>query len=231
MTTFRDLKENLRQELLRRIEDGHLTQTLLASQTGFQQAHISNYLSGRRALSLEGLDRMLTSQKISVFDLLPPAEHSIHGSVETEQVPVVDNVRALSLPTIISSASHESIECPAQVLRSLRRATDPDRISWTRFTAIRITAPQAKGMAPPITEGSLAVIDRHYTHSDPYRDGQLNVYAVRVQNTVMVRCLEEHDQTLILRPQLTSTPVMLLPALRRADNPVIGRLCWVITEI
>ena len=61
---FADLHELLRLELLRRINAGTLTGTRLAQQTGFQQAHISNFLNRKRALSMEGLDRVLASMAI-----------------------------------------------------------------------------------------------------------------------------------------------------------------------
>src|SRR6202021_1624100 len=68
---FQDLHELLRLELLRRIDRGVLTGSRLAQQAGFQQAHISNFLNKKRALSLEGLDRVLASQKLSIEHILP----------------------------------------------------------------------------------------------------------------------------------------------------------------
>jgi hypothetical protein len=68
---FEMLHENLRLEILRRIDRGVLSGSTLARATGFQQAHISNFLNRKRSLSLEGLDRVLTAQNLSVLDLLP----------------------------------------------------------------------------------------------------------------------------------------------------------------
>ena len=68
---FQDLHELLRVELLRRIERGTLTGSRLAQQAGFQQAHISNFLNRKRALSLEGLDRVLASQNLTIDQILP----------------------------------------------------------------------------------------------------------------------------------------------------------------
>src|SRR5438445_117585 len=42
---FRALQENLRKQLWERIEEGDLTGLRLAEQTGFKQAHISNFLN------------------------------------------------------------------------------------------------------------------------------------------------------------------------------------------
>src|ERR1700721_3142035 len=68
---FQDLHELLRVELLRRIERGTLTGSRLAQQAGFQQAHISNFLNRKRALSLEGLDRVLAAQNLTIDQILP----------------------------------------------------------------------------------------------------------------------------------------------------------------
>ena len=68
---FTQMHERLRLELLRRIQRGTLSISLLARQTGFGQSHISNFLRCKRQLSLEALDRVLASQHIKAWDLLP----------------------------------------------------------------------------------------------------------------------------------------------------------------
>jgi hypothetical protein len=49
---FKVLQENLRKTLWHRIEEEGLTGLRLAEQTGFKQAHISNFLNRKRGLSL-----------------------------------------------------------------------------------------------------------------------------------------------------------------------------------
>ena len=71
---FRVLQENLRKILWERIEANELTGLRLAQQTGFKQAHISNFLNRKRGLSLEGMDKVIAVQHLSVLDLLDPAE-------------------------------------------------------------------------------------------------------------------------------------------------------------
>jgi hypothetical protein len=56
---FRALQENLRKALWERIDDGELTGLRLAQETGFKQAHISNFLNRKRGLSVEGMDKVL----------------------------------------------------------------------------------------------------------------------------------------------------------------------------
>jgi hypothetical protein len=62
---FKGLQENLRKALLARIADRELTGLKLAEQTGFKQAHISNFLNRKRSLSLAGMDKVLTVQHFS----------------------------------------------------------------------------------------------------------------------------------------------------------------------
>jgi hypothetical protein len=69
---FRMLQENLRNILWERIDGGELTGLRLAGQTGFKQAHISNFLNRKRGLSLEGMDKVLNVQHLSVLDLIDP---------------------------------------------------------------------------------------------------------------------------------------------------------------
>src|SRR6478736_9695033 len=78
---FQSLQENLRKRLWQRIDDGQLTGLRLAEQTGFKQAHISNFLNRKRGLSLEGMDKVLNVQHLSVLDLLDPNEVNKRASI------------------------------------------------------------------------------------------------------------------------------------------------------
>src|ERR1700756_4259909 len=97
---FKNLQENLRKTLLERIGEGELTGFHLAEQTGFKQAHISNFLNRKRSLSLQGMDRVLSVQHLSVLDLLDPSEVNKRATVappsddEFENVFLVDSITA-----------------------------------------------------------------------------------------------------------------------------------------
>src|SRR5215813_5275998 len=123
---FQDLHELLRLELLRRIERGTLTRSRLALQAGFQQAHISNFLNRKRALSLEGLDRVLAAQNLTVEQILPleiTAAHSpvpTHASDPIEIVPVVSPSSAMDEARISPSAVIETIQVSASRLHDNR---------------------------------------------------------------------------------------------------------------
>src|SRR5258707_6228858 len=111
---FQDLHELLRVELMRRIERGTLTGSRLAQQAGFQQAHISNFPNKKRSLSLEGLDRVLASQNLTIDQILPleisaahppmPTPLPIQTSDPIEIVPVVSPSAAMDQPRISPAA-------------------------------------------------------------------------------------------------------------------------------
>src|SRR3974377_578374 len=110
---FRALQDNLRRTLWERIEAGDLTGLRLAQQTGFKQAHISNFLNRKRGLSLEGMDRVLLVPHLSVLDLLDPAEVNKRASImppsedEFEHVLQVDGPVAAISPLIMSTNARE----------------------------------------------------------------------------------------------------------------------------
>jgi len=56
---FKVLQENLRKTLWHRIEEEGLTGLRLAEQTGFKQAHISNFLNRKRGLILGAEDQII----------------------------------------------------------------------------------------------------------------------------------------------------------------------------
>src|SRR5437773_3770834 len=105
---FKTLQENLRKTIWGRIDEGELTGLRLAEQTGFRQAHISNFLNRKRSLSLEGMDKVLNVQRLSVLDLLDPAEINKRASIpppsedEFDNVFVVEGSVAATQPLITS---------------------------------------------------------------------------------------------------------------------------------
>src|ERR1700729_1593482 len=105
---FKSLQDNLRKILWERIAAGELTGLHLAQQTGFKQAHISNFLNKKRGLSLEGMDKVLAMQHLSVLDLLDPAEVNKRASIlppsndEFQNILLTDGTIAAIQPLITS---------------------------------------------------------------------------------------------------------------------------------
>jgi len=234
---FQDLHELLRLELLRRIERGTLTGTRLAQQTGFRQAHISNFLNGKRALSLEGLDRVLAAQELTIDQLLPVdvvAAASISVSPEPlEIVPVVSSSAAMEEVRIPSAAVIETIHLSASRLADNRARPSPKSLHLQRFVAIRADVQQAAGMDPLLAPGTVAVIDRHYNSLAPYRANQPTLFAVRSGNALLLRFADFDHNCLILRPAAASCSVQLLP-LAPDETPadyLVGRVCLLFHEL
>ena len=107
---FRTLQERLRLLLLGRIEARQLTGLELARQAGFQQAHVSNFLNRKRSLSLDAMDRVLGALRLSVLDLLDPAEVGKRATIlppsddEFENVLLVEGTVAAGEPVITSES-------------------------------------------------------------------------------------------------------------------------------
>ena len=240
---FQDLHELLRLELLRRIDRGTLTRSRLAHQAAFQQAHISNFLNRKRSLSLEGLDRVLASQNLTIDQILPheiDAIHAAHSPIPTsdpvEIVPVVSPSAAMDQARISPAAIIETIQVSASRLNSNhanRVRTSTSHAHWQRFLAIRADTQQSAAMEPLVSPGAIAVLDRHYNSLAPYRAHQPTLYAVRSGSALLLRFVDFDEGRLILRPYSRDFPVQLLP-LATHETPadyIVGRVCLVFSEL
>jgi hypothetical protein len=234
---FQDLHELLRLELVRRIERGTLTGSRLAQQAGFQQAHISNFLNRKRSLSLEGLDRVLASQNLTVDQILPldlaATATPIQSSDPIEVVPVVSPSAAMDEARIPPSSVIETIQVSASRLHDNRARPSTRNVHWQRFLAIRADAQQSAAMDPLLVPGAIAVLDRHYNSLAPYRAHQPTLYAVRSGAALLVRFVDYDEGRLILRPYSRDFPVQLLP-LATHQTPadyIVGRVCLIFSEL
>lgn len=232
---FQDMHELLRLELVRRIEQGTLTGTEIAQRTGFRQAHISNFLNRRRALSLEGLDRVLAAQNLTIEQILPialAATSTTPVSDTCESVPVVTHTSVLDEPRIPASAILETIQVPIASLHHCRVRPSPRHAHWQRFVAVRLDRAETAPMEPVLTVGSVAVLDRHYNTLAPYRAHQPSILAIRCGKGVVFRYIDCDEQHLILRPHNLDYPVQLLP-LSTNESPsdrILGRICIIFSE-
>ena len=234
--TFQKLHEALRKELARRIENGTLTGTALARQVGFRQAHISNFLNKKRSLSLEGLDRVLAAQHLTVDQLMPlelQASAETHSAEPMESIPVVTATAAMEEPTVRLGSVIETVQVPASRLRDSRSRVATKYAHWQRFVAVRADQQQAAAMDPMLTSGATVVLDRHYNSLAPYRGQQRTLYGVRHAAGLKLRFVEYDDDRLLLRPLKLEFPVELVP-LRPKESPadyIVGRVCLVVSEL
>ena len=230
------LQEQLRLALSERIQAKKLTGLGLAKQTGFEQAYISNFLNRKRSLSLEGMDRVLAAQNLSILDLLSRDElnkrtTSISVSEgDFENVVLTSSEIAATEPVITREAVRDILKFKKSFLRRLRAAA-VHRGAWQRFVLIKVDAQEAASMYPRLLPGATVLIDRHYNVLQPYRRNEPNIYAVRRSRTCTIKYVERDGDHLVLRPQNQAHPVSILP-LAGADPSalIVGRVCHVSIE-
>jgi hypothetical protein len=214
-------------------------------QCGLCRAHISNFLNRKRSLSLEGLDRVLASQNLTIDQILPlemQAATDAHPRTPTqpsdpiEIVPVVSPSAAMDEARISPSAIIETIQVSASRLHSNhanRVRTSTSHAHWQRFLAIRADTQQSAAMDPLLVPGAIAVLDRHYNSLAPYRAHQPTLYAVRCGAALLLRFVDFDEGRLILRPYSRAFPVQLLPLATNASpaDYLVGRVCLVFSEL
>jgi hypothetical protein len=235
---FRVLQDNLRKTLWGRIEEGDLTGLRLAEQTGFKQAHISNFLNKKRGLSLEGMDKVLAVQHLSVLDLLDPSEVNKRASIlppsgdEFENVLLADGTVAATQPLITSMHVKEILKFKKSFLRKLKAESDGDRDNWERFVLIKVDGREGMSMYPRLLPGATLLLDRHYNSLKPYRKGEFNMYAVLKNSTCTVKYVEVAGNHLILRPHNQAYPieVMTMEDDKGTGDYLVGRVCHVGIE-
>jgi SOS-response transcriptional repressor LexA len=235
---FRKLQERLRQLLLASIAAGDLTGLQVAQMAGFQQAHISNFLNRKRALSLDAMDRVLGALRLSVMDLLDPEEVGKRATIvppsedEFENVLLVEGAVAAGEPVIVSESVREILKFKKAFLRRLRAEPASPREDWRRFVLIKVDARDGMSMYPRLLPGSTLLIDRHYNSLKPYRKHEQNMYAVRVQGGCTVKYVEVAGNNLVLRPHNPAYPVAVLPMEegKRCSDYIVGRVCHVGIE-
>ncbi len=235
MLDFGRLQSQLRQAVSARISSGQINGVTLARKTGFQQAHISNFLRARRGLSVEAMDRMLSAMELSVLDLVPASEINNYSHAgddrEYEGVALVDYASML-VPTPPQKCVHERLKFKRNFLKRLRPEPASARQAWTRFLLVRASEEDADVMYPRILRGAVLLIDRHYNSLRPYRRGDANMYAVQKGDSAVVRYVEMMGKQLTLRPEVNSAPLDFVPieAGRGYADYILGRVCHVSVE-
>jgi hypothetical protein len=236
---FKTLQDNLRKTLWRRIEARSLTGLKLANDTGFKQAHISNFLNRKRGLSVEGMDKVLNVQHLSVLDLLDGREVNKRATVLPagdngfENVALVEGPVAASQRRIMSMKVKEIVKFKKTFLRRLRTSTEGDRQHWQRFVAITAGKQEGMSMYPRLQPGANLLIDRHYNSLQPYHKGQSNIYAVNHHGHCTLKYVEQAGNYLVLRPHNQSYPVEIIRMDhgKKVRDYLIGRVCYVGIEI
>lgn len=231
------LQEELRRLLWERIKARQLTGLGLAKQTGFEQAYISNFLNRKRSLSLDGMDRLLAAERLSIYDLLDREEINRRSSSISASEGDFDNVVltepsvAATAPVITRDKVRDILKFKKSFLRRLRPAAAKGREEWQRFVLIKVDAQEASSMYPRLLPGATVLIDRHYNLLQPYRRNETNIYAVRRNRSSTIKYVERDGDHLVLRPHNQLHPISVLP-LEGSDpsEMIVGRVCHVAIE-
>src|SRR6202043_2650630 len=195
-------------------------------------------LNRKRGLSLEGMDRVLAVQHLSVLDLLDPAEVNKRASIlppsndEFQNVLLTDGTVAATHPLITSMHVKEILKFKKTFLKKLKPETEGDRKQWERFVVIKVDGREGMSMYPRLQPGATLLIDRHYNSVKPYRKGEFNMYAVLKDGTCTVKYVEVAANHIILRPHNQSYPieVMAMEEGKSLGDHLIGRVCHVGIE-
>jgi hypothetical protein len=232
---FTQMHERLRLELLRRVQRGTVSVSLLGRQTGFGQAHLSNFLHSRRQLSLEAMDRILKAQHLTAADLLPSARQLTPESIGNGMcaVPVVSHAIALFEPVTRPSAIQSLLYLPANGFESAQARASGARRAWERFVAVRVPGGDAPAMDPLLLPEAIALIDRHYNSLLPYRPNRANLYAVRDGAHLKLRYVDFLSSRLVLRPHNLAFPVDLIDVdpEESPNDLLVGRIALILNDL
>ena len=246
--SFVNLQEALRRELHKRIHAGEFTGMELARRTKFTQAHISNFLNGKRGLKLPALDRMLKAVGMTLYDLLDPRALGKYAATppganeEYADVPLVEGAIAAGSEVIVNEEVKEVLKFRRAFLKRVHAdlaapaggAGREGRDRWTRFVLIKVDQKEGMSMWPRLNPGSTLLVDRHYNSLRPYRKNERNMYAVRKPDGCTVKYVElaEDSKFLILRPHNAEYPVEVLPVEEGQTyaDLVIGRVAHIGIE-
>jgi transcriptional regulator with XRE-family HTH domain len=227
------LRQRLRTTLLRGIQRGDLTVTLLARRTGFTKSHISRFLHSDGRLSIEAMDRILDVQGIAVEDLIEFGAHAEPRTSYADTVPVVSHAAALSEPEIRLNAVRMMLHLPPGKLQSFHARPVRSRRSWRRFVAVRIDGDDALPMNPLLYEGAFAVIDRHYNSLVEYHPSRPNIYAIHDGVHIALRYIEATETHLISRPLNITSPLQLIEIEPETNlgEYIAGRVVLILNEV
>ena len=236
---FKDLQERLRILLCARVSSGELTGSSLARQVGLRQAHVSNFLSRKRGMSVGAMDSVLGVLRISVLDLADPDE--INRRVTLIEPPTasafVNVVRVTpetaARQTFISAEHVVAIyKFRKSFMKKLRPALVRRKKDFRRFVLFKVDEYSGVGMYPRLQPGATVLIDRHYNSLAPYRAGEKSMYAVKKFDTAVIRYIDLREGHIALRPinPAYATEIIELRPGEAAEDYIVGRVAHVAIE-
>jgi transcriptional regulator with XRE-family HTH domain len=235
---FRHLHDRVRVELLRRMERGTLSVSLLARQTGLTQAHISNFLHGHRSMSMDALDKVLAAIRMPVEDLMVQKRGYLleNRAKSSAEIPLVPHAVAIFEPYMRASVVERMLSFPGASLADLEPRCSSARKIWERFVAIHVDAEDAQGMEPVLLPGAVVLLDRHYTSFKPMpealREDRPNLYAARFGSQLLIRYAQYQADRVVLRPYRAQAEahVIEIGVGETANDVLVGRVVRIVNE-
>lgn len=235
--TLQKMQDNLRLLIRTRIEQGQITGTTLSREAGFEQGHLSNFLNARRGLSLESMDRLLSSLGIGILDLVDVAEiqqrvlPERHAG-EFETVALVAEQYAIQ-PQFTPGHVLQRRSFRSSFLHKLRPNMAVDRSDWLRFVLLNVKREALGNVLPSERSTATLLIDRHYSSLEPYRRSQPNLYLVRAQKRCVIGYVTMLQEHLVISPMLPRTPAEVIAIAHRQNRyeSIIGRVCQISLEV
>jgi transcriptional regulator with XRE-family HTH domain len=235
--TIKDLQDQLRNHIRARMHRGEWTGSSLSRQAGFQQGHLSNFLNGRRGLSVEAMDRLLEILDIGVLDLLG-ADDIERRVMLPGPAAKVENIAMVSAENaVLARFSANQILETHSFRRSFLRKLKPNdaggRIDWLRFVLIKLDARSVGGALPLEISQVTLLIDRHYSSLRPYRRSRPNLYALCLQQRCFLGYVSLAGDQVVLRPHdpRAAVEVVRIERGRSYSEYIVGRVCYVGAEM
>lgn len=230
-----DLQNRLRDLLRERIEAAELTGTELAKRAGFRQAHVSNFLNGRRGLSIEAMDRVMEVLRLEALDLMPAARRGMAAAhvrdAAFDAIPVVASGLLMQSEFAFGEVA-EFLRFKKSFLRRIRPEMASQRGHWQRFVLIKADKESGAAMRPRLVAGAMLLIDRHYNSLRNYRQRERNLYVVKSRETCKVRYVELQDGQLMLRPENLAVALGFVQPSRGETfaDYIVGRVAHIALE-
>lgn len=233
-----DLQDRLRVLVRERIEAGEVTGTELGERAGCRQAHVSNFLNGRRGLSIEAMDRMMASLQLEARDLIgvgrrPNVAAPGGNGLALEMIPLLGMDSPLLERDFDGCEAVEFLYLRKSYLRRFRPEGSAVRRRWRRWVMVRGDKEAVRAMPGCLRPGAMLLLDRHYDSLREARPGEANLYVVQWGEQRLVRYVEQHDTLLLLRPESAQVAVEVVQLAHdaQAADYLLGRVSMISNEV
>jgi transcriptional regulator with XRE-family HTH domain len=233
--TFSELQDRLRQEIRRRIDLGEFSGGELGRRAGFAQAHISNFVNGKRGLTLGGLDRVLAALGMTFYDLLDAKELARYApapaaasDADVWDVPMVSAEVAARKAIIAREDVQQMFRFPKKHFDAAPEETPAGpRKFWTRYVVVQSSESDSASLVLG-ARAAVAVVDRHEVTPRTAAKPSRRLFAVHGEGKVQLRFLQRAGELLLLRGISPDAPVEVAAGAgaSAAATRVIGRIVY-----